>query len=120
MGEDGVAVADMESGGAALPYADPMLPAATPPVLLASVSTADPVQNATKPAASSVETPDECIVPEICIDEYLWSLYQRTPKVDTMKVSERIKVTVKKKGKTRTVIKTITKYVEQTSLGRTR
>ncbi len=51
-------------------------------------------------------------MPEICIDEYLWSLYQRTPKVDTMTVSERIKVTVKKKGKTRTVIKTITKYVD--------
>ena len=112
MGEDGVAVADLESGGAALPDPRPMLPAATPPVLLASVSTADPVQNDTKAAASSVETLDECIVPEICIDEYLWSLYQRTPKVDTMKVSERIKVTVKKKGKTRTVIKTITKYVE--------
>ena len=48
---------------------------------------------------------------EICIDEYLWSLYERTPKVDTNKVTERIKVTVKKKGKTRTVIKTITKYV---------
>ena len=81
-------------------------------MLLASLSTADPVQNATNPAASSVETPDECIVPEICIDEYLWSLYQRTPKVDTMKLTERTKVTVKKKGKTRTVIKTTTKYVE--------
>jgi hypothetical protein len=86
--------------------------AATPPVLLASVRTADPVQNDAKAAASSVETLDPCPVPEICIDEYLWSLYQRTPKVDTMKVSERIKATVKKKGKTRTVIKTITKYVD--------
>jgi hypothetical protein len=51
-------------------------------------------------------------VVEICIDEYLWSLYERTPKVDTNKVTERIKTTVKtKKGKTRTVIKTTTKYV---------
>jgi hypothetical protein len=111
-GEDGVAVADMASGGAALPDPRPMLPAATPPVLLASVSTADPVQNDANAAARSAETLDECFVPEICIDEYLWSAYQRTPKVDTNKVSERIKVTVKKKGKTRTVIKTITKYVE--------
>ena len=46
-----------------------------------------------------------------CIDEYLWSLYERTPKVDTNKVTERIKTTVKRKGKTRTVTKTITKYV---------
>jgi hypothetical protein len=104
--------ADLESGAAPLPDPRPMLPVATPPVLLASVSMADPVKSDANAAASSVETLDECVVPEICIDEYLWSLYQRTPKVDTMKVSERIKVTVRKKGKTRTVIKTITKYVE--------
>ncbi len=48
---------------------------------------------------------------DICIDEYLWSLYERTPKIDTIKVSERIKVTVKKKGKTRTATKTVMKYV---------
>ena len=64
-----------------------------------------------KPAVRLVETPNECLVAEICIDDYLWSLYERTPKVDTNKVTERIKATVKKKGKTRTVIKTITKYV---------
>jgi hypothetical protein len=74
-------------------------------VLLATVSMGDPVQTDTRGAASFVETPDECIAPEICIEEYLWSLYQRTPKVDTNKVTERIKGTVKKKGKTRTVIK---------------
>src|SRR5262249_48949906 len=48
-----------------------------------------------------------CLVAETCIDQYLWSVYQRTPKVDTIKVPEQIKVTVKKKGKTRTVTKTI-------------
>ena len=58
-----------------------------------------------------VETPNECLVAEICIEDYLWSFYERTPKVDTNKVTERIKATVTKKGKTRTVIKTITKYV---------
>jgi hypothetical protein len=58
-----------------------------------------------------VETPSECPEPQVCIDEYLWSLYERTPKIDTNKVLERIKVTVKKKGKARTVIKTVTKYV---------
>ena len=112
IGEDGIAVADIERGGAASPDARPTDPTATPPVLLASLSTADPTQNGTNAAARSVETPDECIAPEVCIDEYLWSLYQRAPKVDTMKVTERIKVTVKKKGKPRTVVKTITKYVE--------
>ncbi|MEA2985588.1 MAG: hypothetical protein QOD94_1842, partial [Alphaproteobacteria bacterium] len=48
---------------------------------------------------------------ESCIDEYLWSLYERTPKVDTNKVTEQIKKTVKKKGKMRTVVTTITKYI---------
>jgi hypothetical protein len=64
-----------------------------------------------KPAMRPVETPNECLVAEICIDDYLWSFYERTPKVDTNKVTERIKATVRKKGKTRTVIKKITKYV---------
>jgi hypothetical protein len=48
---------------------------------------------------------------DACVDDYLWSLYERTPKVDTNKVTERIKKTVKKKGKTRTVFTTITKYI---------
>src|SRR5208337_5266222 len=56
---------------------------------------------------------DECLVPEICIDQYLWSLYQRTPKRDTIKVVEQRKVTVKKRGKTRTVTKTIIKLVDE-------
>jgi hypothetical protein len=65
-----------------------------------------------QPAARAVEPLDECLVVDICIDEYLWSLYERTPKVDTNKVKEQIKTTVKnKKGKTRTVTKTITNYV---------
>jgi hypothetical protein len=87
----------------------------TPPpetrVPLASLFTSDPVKELPKLAVRPVETPNECLVAEICIDEYLWSLYERTPKFDTIKVPERIKVAVKKKGKTRTVIKTITKYV---------
>jgi hypothetical protein len=64
-----------------------------------------------QPAARPVEILDECLVAEICIDEYLWSLYERTPKIDTNKVTTRIKTTVKKKGKKRTITKTLTKYV---------
>jgi hypothetical protein len=40
-------------------------------------------------------------------------VYQRAPKVDTIKVPDRIKIAVKKKGKTRTVIKTIIKLVDE-------
>ena len=78
---------------------------------LVSLFRPDPGTEYLQPAAPRVEILDECLVFEICIDEYLWSLYERTPKVDTNKVTERIKTTVKTKGKTRTVTKTITKYV---------
>ena len=78
---------------------------------LASLSTLKEVKEYPKPAVRPVEILDECLVPEICIDEYLWALYERTPKIDTNKVTTRIKTKVKKKGKTRTITKTITKYV---------
>ena len=38
-------------------------------------------------------------------------LYERTPKTDTEKVEDRIKATIKKNGKTRTMTKTTTNYV---------
>jgi hypothetical protein len=113
-GEDGFSLADMGSGGAALPDHRPMRPPAALPVLLAAVSPVEPVQNdAARPSVSSFEALDACPEPDICIDQYLWSLYERTPKVDTVKEVERIKVKVKKKGKTRTIVKTLTKYVTQ-------
>ncbi len=93
------------------PLPDSRPPPPETPVRLGSLFTSDPAKEHLQPAARPFETPDECLVVEICIDEYLWSLYERTPKVDTNKVTERIKTTVKKKGKTRTVTKTITKYV---------
>jgi len=99
--------------GAALSVPRPMPGPETPSVQVASANTPDPVPGYTKEAVSSAETPDECLVAEICIDRYLWSVYQRAPKVDTIKVPEQIKVTVKKKGKTRTVIKTIIKLVDE-------
>jgi hypothetical protein len=81
-------------------------------VRVVSLFRPEPVEEEAQPAARAVEPLDECLVVAICIDEYLWSLYERTPKVDTNKVTEKIKTTVKnKKGKTRTVTKTITKYV---------
>jgi hypothetical protein len=52
-------------------------------------------------------------VTEECIDQYLWSVYERARKVDTIKVKERIKVTVKKNGNSRTVLKTVTKLVNE-------
>jgi hypothetical protein len=62
---------------------------------------------------SLVEGADECLMTQDCIDEYLFAVYERARKVDTIKVTEQIKMTVKKKGKTRTVTKTISKLVDE-------
>jgi hypothetical protein len=62
---------------------------------------------------SLIETSHECFLAVACIDQYLWSIYQRARKVDTIKVPERITATVKRKGKTRTVTKTVVKLVDE-------
>src|SRR6266446_6058798 len=97
---------------AALPDSSQMLPPETPPVPVTTASTPDPVPNDAREAVDSVEILDECLVAEICIDRYLWALYQRTPKMDTIKVHERRKVTVKKRGKMKTVTKSFTRLVD--------
>jgi hypothetical protein len=106
----GVSAADAPVIEAPLPDSHPTPPPETRGRLV-SLFRADLPAEDLQPAARPVETLDECLVVDICIDEYLWSLYERTPKVDVNKVTERIKTTVKKKGKTRTVTKTITTYV---------
>jgi hypothetical protein len=92
-------------------------PPETPPVQVATASTPDPVlndavPNDTRETVSSIEITGECLVADICIDQYLWALYQRTLKVDSIKVHERRKVTVKRKGKKVTVTRTFTKRVD--------
>src|SRR6202521_1707120 len=59
------------------------------------------------------EAVDECMAREVCIDQYLWSVYRRASKQDTIKVVERKKVTVKLDGKTRTVVKEFTTLVNE-------
>jgi hypothetical protein len=82
---------------------------------LASLFTSDPLKQNALLAVRPVETPSECPAPEakVCIEDYLWALYERTPKIDTNKVVERVKikarVIVKQKKKTRTVTKTFIK-----------
>jgi hypothetical protein len=99
---------------AALPEPKQALPDETQPEEEETAGTPDPVQNDTKVALSaSIEIFDECLQADVCIDRFLWALYQRTPKRDTVKHHERRKVTVKKKGKTVTVTKTVTKLVDE-------
>ena len=96
---------------AALPAPPPTLGHAAP-MLFVSVSPTDQVQNAARPVVST-EALDACLNSDLCIDQYLWSLYERTSKVDTVKVEERVKSKVKKKGKIRTVVKTLIKYITE-------
>ena len=55
---------------------------------------AEPAPDAALPAVTTIEINEECLVAEICIDRYLWALYERAPKVDAIKVEERRKVTI--------------------------
>jgi len=98
---------------AALTDSSQMLPPETPPVQMATPSAPNAVPKDTKDALDSIEILDECLVAEICIDRYLWALYERTPKEDTIKVQEQRKVTVKKKRKTVTVTKSFTTLVDE-------
>jgi hypothetical protein len=97
-----------------LPDSSPVQPPETPSMQVAAASTADlPPDEIKDTPASTIEIVDECLVVDICIDRYLWALYQRTPKQDTMKVEEKrkvtIQVTVKKKRKKITVSKVVTR-----------
>jgi len=104
------------SSVAAAPAVEPIStePGPTPPpetgMQLASVPTSERVDDGPKPPVRLIELPPQCAT-DVCIDEYLWSLYERTPKVDTIKVPKQTKVTVKKNGKTRTVTQTAMTYV---------
>jgi hypothetical protein len=97
----------------ALADSSQMLAPESPPVRVATASTPDLVPNDFREALSSIEILDGCLVADSCVDRYLWTLYQRTPKLDTIKVQERRKVTVKKRGKTVTVTKSFTKLVDE-------
>jgi hypothetical protein len=89
----------------------PMPAPEQPLVKMASADPSDPLPVDVKPAVALIEIPDECL--DTCIDRYLWALYQRTPKEDSLKVQERRKVTIKRKGKMVTVTRSFTRLVDQ-------
>jgi len=78
----------------------------------ATASTADALPQDAATTAGRIEIVGECLVAEPCIDQFLWALYQRTLKEDTIKERELRKVTVKRKGKLVTVTRSFTKLVE--------
>ncbi len=89
-----------------------VLPEETPTALSATAGTTDPQPVDTGTARSRIELVGECMVAEACIDQYLFALYERTPKEDTIKEIEKRKVEVKRKGKMVTVTRSFTKLVE--------
>jgi hypothetical protein len=100
----------VESASTNSPDVRPTEPA---PAQVAMVNPSDLEPGDARKAVSSIEIVDECLVVEICVDRYLWALYQRTPKEDTIKELERRNVTVKRKGKMVTVARTFTKLVDE-------
>ena len=88
-------------------------PSPAQPLQLATASPSDRLPNDTMNAVGPIESPDACPAGDACIDRYLWAVYQRTPKEDSIKVDEQRKVTIKKKGKLVTVTRTFTKLVDE-------
>ena len=85
----------------------------SPPVQIAALTPLDGLHHDAKEEPNDIKTVDECLKSELCIDQYLWSLYQRARKVDTIKVVEQKKASVVKKGKLRTIIQKIVKLVRE-------
>ncbi|MGF6312600.1 hypothetical protein ABIB82_006493 [Bradyrhizobium sp. i1.8.4] len=103
----------LETEPVAAALTDPALPPDTQPGQTPAANTPDPEPRAVKAAVDSVEILDECWDVNACIDRYLWALYQRTPKEDTIKVPEQREVTVKRKKKMVTVTRTFTRLVDE-------
>jgi hypothetical protein len=89
-----------------------ILPPEIPPALAPAASTADALPHDAATPADRIEIVGECLVAEPCIDQFLWALYQRTLKEDTIKERELRKVTIKRKGKLRTVTRSFTRLVD--------
>jgi hypothetical protein len=109
---DGVAAAGVATVGAALGYAR-LLPPESQSAETAVPSTHQVAAIEPPGELISVEAANECLQSESCIDQYLWLVYQRAPKVDMVRVQEQTSVTVHRRGKTRVVMRTVSKLVDE-------
>ncbi len=57
-------------------------------ILTPTAGTADALPQDAATPVNRIELVGECLVAEACIDQFLWALYQRTPKEDTIKERE--------------------------------
>ena len=93
---------------------DPPVQAGSHAKLASVSSTSDPEQGGSRNASvASADLSDKCLGVSTCIDEYLWSIYERAPKLDTITVSESVKSTITEKGKTRTISKSVVKLIDE-------
>jgi LAS superfamily LD-carboxypeptidase LdcB len=98
---------------AALTPSSEILPVDTAPALQAKTTLTTREPGGAIPAAGPTEVVDQCFATDSCIDRYLWGLYQRTPKEDSVKVRQQRQVTVKKKGKLVVVTRTFTALADE-------
>ncbi|HEY3790461.1 MAG TPA: peptidase M15 [Bradyrhizobium sp.] len=104
---------------AALTDSSEMLPPETPPAQAAQAGVATGAPSDTNRAATpsvipdSIEIVDECFIVDICVDRYLWTLYQRAPKEDSVRTEHQRQVTVRKKRKLVTVTRTFTTVTDE-------
>ncbi len=91
--------------------AETISPAATPEQA-AEANTGD-TANTGNQIVGTAAVLDECYVIDSCADRYLWALYERTRKEDTVKEKTSKDVTVKRKGKMVTVTRTVTQVVDE-------
>jgi hypothetical protein len=91
---------------AALTDSSETLPTEASPERITKINSATREPVDTHRALDSTAVLDECFVADTCIDRYLWALYQRAPKEDSVRTQEHRKVTVRKKGRLVTVTKT--------------
>jgi len=107
---------------AALTNSSEVLPAEAPPkpadeTTVASLEPGDVNQAEGSRAAGSLATSssdvlDQCSE-DACINRYLWELYQRTPKEDSIRVEQQRKVSVKRKGRMVTVTRTFSTTTDE-------
>jgi hypothetical protein len=106
--------------GASVPSAETATGANGADSAATNPATAAPAEASSGEAGSGETSPgeenpadsaDACAADPVCVDDYLWSLYEQTPKLDAVKEPQQTKVKVKRKGKAATVTKTVTKVV---------
>ena len=90
-----------------------MLPAEATPAPVTTASREDGEAGDTTASVNAIDVVDECFVMETCVDRYLWQLYQRTPKEDSIKLYEQRNVTIRKKHRTVTVSRTFTRLADE-------